>query len=936
MHNSTTELALSSALQLLEETQRIGKFGCWELDIQSGVLFWTAETYRIFETSPEVFKPTAEAVLDYFSPASKKRLDAALNAAINRGIEYDLALDAHTTTGRKIRVRATCHVACDEQKVIKLTGLFHDISESASQRKEVDQNQQLLRVAKDATELGMWEYNLTDQTLIWDKRMYELYGVAADQFTSPYSFWVNALSPLDKEQALKVFNETIYTRQSSKTEFRILHPDGSLHWIAANSYPIQDALGKVQKVIGTNQSIDSIKVYEERIEMSQKFANTGSWEWSLKSGEVYWSPMIVKMYGGSEVNLITSHEHFVSALHPDDRQFVQDAVNACIDNGEEYNIQHRIVWPDGSVHWIAAQGNVVRNSLGEVERMLGMAQDITQRKQIEEELLTQSQIVINMEEGANLVRVSDETLVYTNPAFDKMFGYELGEMLGEHISIINAPGLVSPQEIAKNTISELEVDGVWRGEVHRIKKDGTLFWSSVTASTFDHPVYGKVWLCVHADVSERKLMLEQLSYQASHDPLTGLISRYEFEKRITNLLLSLSLEPTEHAMCFLDLDQFKVINDTCGHAAGDELLRQLGKLLGDTVRKQDTLARLGGDEFGVLMEHCTLDQASRTANNILEAVLEHQFVWDNKTFRIGVSIGLVAITQSSGNFTDLLRQADAACYLAKDLGRNRIHTYHPDDTELAVRHGEMQWVGRINEALDKDRFSLYAQAIVSLDNDSHRHYEILVRMLDEERGIIPPGAFLPAAERYNLIEKLDAWVVANTCAFLEKNAAFTESIDFVSINLSGRSLTDEKFLASIFRIFEETGISPNKVCFEITETAAVSNMDSAITFVKSLKAIGCQFALDDFGSGISSFGYLKNLPVDYLKIDGMFVKDIADDPIDYAMVKSINEIGQVMGMKTIAEFVENDAIKMKLKTLGVNYAQGFGIGKPQPLDHLIL
>jgi diguanylate cyclase (GGDEF)-like protein/PAS domain S-box-containing protein len=623
-------------------------------------------------------------------------------------------------------------------------------------------------------------------------------------------------------------------------------------------------------------------------------------------------------------------------LHPDDRQFVQDAVNACIDNGEEYNIQHRIVWPDGSVHWIAAQGNVVRNSLGEVERMLGMAQDITQRKQIEEELLTQGQIITNMQEGAILISVSDHSLVYTNPAFEKMFGYELGEMLGKHVSIINAPTDISPENIAKKIISELQVNGVWRGEVHHVKKDGSLFWASVTVSTFGHPVYGKVWLSVHADISERKIMLEQLSYQASHDGLTGLISRYEFEKRVTLLLSSLSTEPVEHAMCFLDLDQFKVINDTCGHAAGDELLRQLGKVLGDTVRKQDTLARLGGDEFGVLMEHCTLEQASRTANNILEAVLEHQFFWDDKTFRIGVSIGLVAMTQNSGNFTDLLRQADAACYLAKDLGRNRIHTYHPDDTELAIRHGEMQWVGRISEALDNDRFCLYAQAIVALNNDSHRHYEILVRMLDEERGIIPPGAFLPAAERYNLIERLDAWVVANTCAFLEKHAAFTENIDFVSINLSGRSLTNEKFLASIIRIFEETGISPRKVCFEITETAAVSNMDSAIKFVKSLRAIGCQFALDDFGSGISSFGYLKSLPVDYLKIDGMFVKDIADDRIDYAMVKSINEIGQVMGMKTIAEFVENDEIKLKLKTLGVNYAQGYGIGKPQPLENLVL
>ncbi len=438
-----------------------------------------------------------------------------------------------------------------------------------------------------------------------------------------------------------------------------------------------------------------------------------------------------------------------------------------------------------------------------------------------------------------------------------------------------------------------------------------------------------------SDITERKILDAKLSYQASHDALTGLISRYEFEQRVTRLLSSISEEQTAHAICFLDLDQFKVINDTCGHAAGDELLRQLGRTLRQTIRKRDTLARLGGDEFGVLMEHCTLEQAHRVADDILKAIMDYQFFWDGNKFRIGVSIGLVAISEGSGKFTDLLKQADAACYLAKDLGRNRIIAYHPDDTELAVRHGEMQWVGRISQALEDDRLCLYAQPILSLDGGGRRHYELLIRMLDEQGGIIPPGAFLPAAERYNLVEKLDAWVVNHACIFMAKQPTFINQIDFVTINLSGPSLTNQNFLESTLRIFKETGVTPDKICFEVTETVAVSNLDSAIDFIRNLKEIGCQFALDDFGSGISSFGYLKSLPVDYLKIDGMFVKDIVDDPIDYAMVKSINEIGQVMGMKTIAEFVENDEIKKMLKTIGVNYAQGYGLGKPEPLEDLI-
>ena len=674
---------------------------------------------------------------------------------------------------------------------------------------------------------------------------------------------------------------------------------------------------------------------EDRFETSHKFSNTGTWEHNFKTGALYWSRMVPKMFGGEEGKLTTRYENFLSSVHPQDREYFLAARKSCIENNTEYSITYRIVWPDGSVRWLAVKGDVIRNIQGKAERMLGTVQDITERKQIEDNLLTQSQITTHMEEGATLVRISDQTLVYTNSAFDEMFGYAPGELLGKHVSILNAPSEVDLIEVDRKITIELEAKGVWRGEFHNIKKDGTAFWCSVTLSSFDHPVYGYVGVSIHTDISERKSMNEKLSYQASHDSLTGLISRYEFEKRVNSLLSNFSIERVEHAMCFLDLDQFKVINDTCGHAAGDELLRQLGRLLGGTVSKRDTLARLGGDEFGVLMEYCTLEQAYRTANKILEVVMDHQFFWDGKSFRIGVSIGLVAINEANGNFTDLFQKADAACYMAKDLGRNRIHAYHPDDDELSARHGEIQWVARINQALDEDRFCLYAQPIISLNSDDHRHYEILVRMLNEEGGIIPPGAFLPAAERYNIIEKLDAWVLSHTCEFLAKHAEFTAQIDFVTINLSGQSLTNERFLQSIFRIFTETGMSPKKFCFEVTETAAVSNMNSAITFINSLKAIGCQFALDDFGSGISSFGYLKNLPVDYLKIDGMFVKDIVDDPIDYAMVKSINEVGQVMGMKTIAEFVENDDIKTMLKGLGVNYGQGYGLGKPQPLQDLI-
>lgn len=385
----------------------------------------------------------------------------------------------------------------------------------------------------------------------------------------------------------------------------------------------------------------------------------------------------------------------------------------------------------------------------------------------------------------------------------------------------------------------------------------------------------------------------------------------------------------------MDLDQFKVINDTCGHAAGDELLRQISDVLNSSIRHNDTLARIGGDEFAILMQSCTLEQANRVAGIILDAVNKFQFAWEGNTFRIQISIGLIPIKAESQSISELFIQADAACYLAKDAGRNRIHVYHPDDSDMAQRHGEMQWVSKIYSALEENRFLLYAQPIVQISKQAKHHFELLLRMRDTSSRIVAPGAFLPAAERYDIIVQLDHWVIENSFKLLSRSADFLESINFVSINLSGKSLTSESLLKTIINSLEATKIPANKICFEITETAAIANFTHALKFINQLKHKGFLFALDDFGTGLSSFGYLKKMPVDFLKIDGLFVKEITENPIDYEFVKAINGIGHVMGMKTIAEFVENDEILKNLSEIGVDYAQGYALGRPVPLESLI-
>jgi diguanylate cyclase (GGDEF)-like protein len=426
---------------------------------------------------------------------------------------------------------------------------------------------------------------------------------------------------------------------------------------------------------------------------------------------------------------------------------------------------------------------------------------------------------------------------------------------------------------------------------------------------------------------------EDLSFQATHDPVTGLVNRREFERRLHAIVNVTKHERSRHALIYMDLDQFKVINDTCGHTAGDEYLRQVGGLLHQKLRKHDTLGRLGGDEFGVLLEHCPEEHAIRIANELFATIQGFRFVWVGTSFTLGVSIGVAFLDEHSESLSRVLSVVDAACFAAKDGGRNRIHVYRDDDSTLVKRHGEMQWVSRITDAVEQGRFHLYYQLIVpvGLEENEGIHFEFLLRMQERNGRMVPPGSFLPAAERYNMMLGLDRWVTQTAFQWLADHPEQMEKLELCTINLSGHSMGDADFMHFMVEKFNEGRVPPEKICFEITETAAIGNLMKATRFMSVLKGRGCRFSLDDFGSGLSSFAYLKNLPVDYLKIDGVFVKDIADDPIDFAMVKAINEMGHVMGKRTVAEFVEKDSILLKLREIGVDYAQGFGIARPRPL-----
>ena len=532
----------------------------------------------------------------------------------------------------------------------------------------------------------------------------------------------------------------------------------------------------------------------------------------------------------------------------------------------------------------------------------------------------------------------DELIVYLNPAGEKLLGGSGKDYYGTQFKKVFKIVEESSGEIIDDPLHECFVSGeIVHLPEHSslIAKDNSMI--SIEASiapmkSESGDLMGAV--IVIQDVSHTRRLTRQLSYQASHDLLTGLYNRRKFEEHLEEILINVREENRNHTFFYLDLDNFKIVNDTCGHVAGDELLKQLPSLFNEVLRSGDIVARLGGDEFGIILENCGLKQAVGIADKIRQKIKGYRFIWDDKTFEIGVSIGVIGINSDNCEMSRVLSSADVACYAAKDSGRNRVHVYEPSDEAVNERYGQMHWTARISKALEENRFQLYHQPIVRVSDHNRDHHEILLRMIDEDGNVIPPGAFMPAAERYGLMPEIDRWVIREVFKFMgrEDPADPVKGTDRVfAINLSGNSINDGELLGFILEQKNKHDVLLSNVCFEITETVAISNLTKATVFINELKNYGCKFALDDFGSGLSSFAYLKSLPVDYLKIDGSFVKEISRDEIDRAMVESIQQIGSVMKLDTIAEHVEDEATLQILKEIGVDYAQGYHMGRPEAI-----
>jgi diguanylate cyclase (GGDEF)-like protein/PAS domain S-box-containing protein len=825
-----------------------------------------------------------------------------------------------------------------------------------------------------------WEWDLLTDAMIISDNALEILGCTAEELWTTGTDLLRAIAPADQAAFAQALRACVQGERDLALEMRMLCPDGKLRWASVRGRTLPDADGVPRRVIGVTHDISARKASEERLRtiVAGTSATTGTdflrslvhylaitlnarvamvcellgtradrvRVLALWSGNDYGEPFEHELAGtpceGLRGQDAVFHAAGVWRLFPDARwlqeQRIEGLCAVALDDAEGARLGYLCVMDTEPLVDDATTTSVLKVFAARAGAEI-------ERKRAEEALAREkdrAQVTL-ASIGDGVIRTDAEGIIdYLNPVAERLTGWMSAAACGKGVAEVfrvvdEATGKPRPDAVARCLAEGRVVDP--DGYSTLIRRYGGEFAIRETVAPIrdrNGRIAGSV--LVFKDLTQLRGMEREMIFLAQHDPLTGLLNRREFERRLDRCLDSARLEGRQHALLYLDLDEFKVVNDTCGHLAGDEMLKQVTALLRSFMRKSDTLARLGGDEFGVLLEDIDLAHAREFGERMRTAVRHYRFAWQERYFEIGVSIGLVPITEESGDIAQILSNADAACYVAKEGGRNRMHEYQADDRALAERYGEMQWISRIHMAFAEQRFCLFRQGIhplhsrEPLDGDLEEPFcEIFIRLIDEEGVIVAPGAFIPAAERYHLIASIDRWVVHAAFVAMACSALTHGDRTRFTLNLSGQSIGDPGFLEHVLQELEDTGIAPARVFFEITETAAVSNLAQAVSFIRVLKEKGFRFILDDFGSGLSSFAYLKNLQVDFLKIDGSFVRNMSESSVQRALVEAIHQIGRVMGIRTIAEAVEDQETLAVLREIGVDYAQGYVLDMPEAL-----
>ncbi len=762
------------------------------------------------------------------------------------------------------------------------------------------------------------------------------------------------IHPEDRKRMLAVFRPLAKKDgESVSAVYRVKHNDGSWRVLEAVARSLRNLRGR-RIIILTSRDItermrsaEALRQSSTRLQRALEATGLGMWEWDLQTGKIHSDVRYQEIMGYDQATAPTTAEGRAALVHPDDQAATSNAVLAHL-RGETpfFEVRHRAKTASGEWKWLAARGQVAqRDAKGAPIRVTGTMRDVDEEQRTQQNLqrvTRRVQLLLEASDEGILGLDREGRCTLANEAAAKLLGYEIGQMLGKRLQDLVTHefegGIEQKWEetavarcLADRSRQRSVPDMLWHSAWRRFPVEYT-----ISAIVADDPEGGAV--LIFRDASEKRALAKQLRHQAMHDSLTGLVNRRGFESKLDELIVSARTQRRTHALCFMDLDQFKLINDSCGHAAGDELLRQLPRRLQEIVRPDDVLARLGGDEFGVLMPNTTLEEAAVVAGALRDAVRDFRFMWGGKTFGVGVSVGVVAIDTEGGSSTSLLSAADAASYIAKGQGPNQVHVSQPDDAAVHARRGEVGWVGRLRSALEEDQFRLYFQSIGTLATDPPElvHHEVLLRLRNEGGELVSPGQFIAVAERYQLMSAIDGWVLDRTLKLLGRHLITHPGLaqHCVGINLSADSIRGPQLAEKIRQCLAKYRVPPQMIYFEITETAAISDMQAAAAFMGELRQIGCRLALDDFGSGMSSFTYLKNLPVDFLKIDGSFIRDLEKSSLDQSIVRAIHSVGRNMGIKTVAEYVESPSVLKRLREIGIDYAQGYAVAKPLPLEDL--
>ncbi|MEH1765865.1 EAL domain-containing protein [Nostoc sp.] len=944
------EEILRNSEALLEESQQVARCGNWEFELVNGKITWSKQLFALFNRDPRQGEPDYQENLQLYWAEDAGKLAQAMEWAILTGESYKLILRASPTYESTIYIEGIGHAEFNaDGKVIRLYGTAQDVTErqvALNERQQAEEelrrSETLLATAQKIAHLGSWEWYLESEKQIWSAETFRIFDLNPAQLVPTQAIFFQMVHPEDQPVLKRYLLQAITKGKPFNLEYRIVRPDGSLRYleerveVAYNTQnptirlygAILDITERKQAEIALKQSeIRYRAIVEDQTEMIARYLPDGTLTFVNQAYALYFRRSPEELIGSKYQPII---------FEADQERVAQLIASTSADNPVVI-IENRVLLASG-VRWTQWHNRMLFDEQGCFIEFQTVGRDITALKQIEETLFQEKELAqVTLESIGDAVITTDAfgRIQYLNPVAESLIGCSEASAQGlpllEVLRIVDETTGEPVQNPIEQALQSNRIVGLANHTIliNQNTQEITIEDSAAPIRNREGQIIGAVM--VFHDVTQNRKLSSQLSWQATHDALTGLVNRQEFERRVEEALRFAFLDYQVHALCYLDLDHFKIVNDTCGHLAGDELLRQITALLQEKIRKTDTLARLGGDEFGVLLTQCTIEQALRVANELLSCVQKFRFIWQEQVFSIGVSIGLVGIDTNSESLTEIIRTADAACYSAKNRGRNRVYFAQTHDQEQLQRRGEMQWVSRISQALENDWFCLYAQPIAAITPATQNgdHYEVLLRLRDEQGNLVLPMAFIPAAERYNLMHLIDRWVIRTL--FSNWSTFVDDEQSIYAINLSGSSINDDQFIDFLHEQFILHPISPQRICFEITETVAIANLIKAKQFIQLLQRIGCSFALDDFGVGMSSFAYLKSLPVDYLKIDGSFIRNIVENPVDNAIVTAITHIASAMGIQTIAEFVENDAILERITALGINYAQGYGIATPRPL-----